>query len=638
MKIKGIKLQDFRIFEREEILFDQPFSLLLGKNHQGKSSIAQAIKLALSKCADGTDPRGAGALDKVRLGANKAIIETVIEGKQGLVTLTTQYGPGKTGRNQKIVTDPVNEKVAEGFDHYLDANQERLSCVLDSNYFVSQKPEQQKAILATLVLPTHYDFDLEMVALAEKQLGKFEWGKSPVAVIDQVYDAAYRARREAKAALGAIRVPATPQKPQHSAEDVQAKLAKLRTAAAKESKAVSGGGTVQVGRLEQLTEQARESFRAAQEELTTAEQQRDALDTQVIAGDELTEVQRLASGRKLHDQLQSKIDAATGEIAQQKEAQAIYAELLQDEKGNPVDHANCPTCTQSITRAFIDGKISEHKKLEKEAGKATAGLIAERQELGDIAEAEQKLAANAKRISEAIALAKKIGELKLKLQEIKTTGQGLADQLKEAKAQETTPADTTKLDALNAKIAEVEGLLSPALNYESTLDQIKRATDQWVAQKDTVSDLEVLCEHFGKDGIKAELIAKHIGEFSDTVNGVLSAWGYSAKLEIEPYSFLVTTPTGELPLKEISGSESMFFAVALQTAIAVHGRIKMVVVDRADTLVEHERGRLFGCLKKLLDSGTLEQAIVFASDPGRTKINKPGVATYWVEAGKVEQL
>ena len=45
-----------------------------------------------------------------------------------------------------------------------------------------------------------------------------------------------------------------------------------------------------------------------------------------------------------------------------------------------------------------------------------------------------------------------------------------------------------------------------------------------------------------------------------------------------------------------------------------------------------------GCLKKLLDAGTLDQAIVFASETEQTKINKAGVATYWVEAGKVSAL
>lgn len=640
MKIANISLTNFRIYEQETVQFPEPLTVIKGMNHSGKSSLAQAIKLALSKCADGTDPRGAGAIDKVRLGANKAIIEAAIEGKAGLVTLTTQYGPGKTGRTQKISTSPENDKVAGAFDKYLDANQERLSCVLDSNYFVSQKPEAQKAILATLVLPTSYEFNAEMKELAEKHLGAFVWDKSPVAVIDQVYEAAYSARRTSKTELSSIRIPAAPTKPLHSAEDVQARLSKLRAAAAKESKAVSGGGTVQIGRIEQSLEQERERSAAANAELDTAVQQRNEIDGKVLSEPAREEHQRLAVGaRKLFDQLQARIATLEGEISQQQDAQEIYAELLEDEKGNPVDHANCPTCTQSITRKFIDSKIAEHQQIESEAEKARLALVAEQQALGDIAGAEKVLEADGQSIKEAVALAKTIKDIQGRIETAQRNIESLTKDLAQAKADEKAPADTSVLDGLNREIAEWEGYLSPAVNYDSTLEQIKRLNAQWVEKKDAVDDLEALCEHFGKDGIKAELIAKHIGEFSDTVNGVLAAWGYSAKLEIEPYEFIVATATGNtLPLKELSGSEKLMFSVALQTAIAVHGKIGMVVVDEGDTFVGPERGRLLGCLNRLLTEKVIIQALCFVSDTERTKINKPGVATYWVEAGKVSVL
>lgn len=639
MKINNIALQNFRIYEQETIAFSEPLSVFKGDNHSGKSSLAQAIKLTLSKCADGTDPRGAGALDKVRLGANKAIIDTVIEGKQGLVTLTTQYGPGKTGRTQRIKTDPENEKVAAGFDKYLDANQERLSCVLDSSYFTSQKPEAQKAILATLVLPTSYEFDPKMVDLAVKHLGGFLWGDNPVKVIDQVYEAAYGARRTAKTTLASIRVPATPQKPEYGAEVVQGKLMKLRSEAAKESKAISGGGTVAIGKIEQQIENGKLQLEDAIESQSMAAADRAGIDEKLLTSTALDKVQRLAAGRKLFDQIKAKKEAQAAEVRAQREAQSIYAELLQDEAGKDVDRASCPTCTQSITRNFIDGKIAEHRGLEVQADVAWASLDQEQKELGDIAKAEGDIQANANLVNLKDQLVRQEAELAAKIIVIKQNIDTLTSQLAVAKANEQAPADTTALDALNAEIAQWEARLSPAVNYDATLKQIETLTAQWSTQKEAVDDLETLCEHFGKDGIKAELIAKHIGEFSETVNGVLAAWGYSAKLEMEPYEFIVSTAQGNtLPLKELSGSEKLMFSVALQTAIAVHGKIRMVVVDDGDTFVGPERGRLLRCLKKLLDAGTLDQALVFASEVDRTKIAKPGVATYWVEAGKVSVL
>ena len=260
-------------------------------------------------------------------------------------------------------------------------------------------------------------------------------------------------------------------------------------------------------------------------------------------------------------------------------------------------------------------------------------------DLGSIQGAEKQLEANEQTIRDAIALGRTIKTVQARIDEAQAAIETLAAQLVQAKANEQAPADSTKLDSINAEISQWEAQLSPAVNYNAILEQIKTLTAQWVEQKDTVDDLEVLCTHFGKDGIKAQLIAEHIAEFTTTINSVLAAWGYSAKLEIEPYSFLVTTATGgELPLKELSGSEKLMFSVALQTAIAVHGKIRMVVVDEGDTFVGPERGRLLGCLKKLLDAGILDQAVVFASETEQTKINKAGVATYWIEAGKVSVL
>jgi hypothetical protein len=84
----------------------------------------------------------------------------------------------------------------------------------------------------------------------------------------------------------------------------------------------------------------------------------------------------------------------------------------------------------------------------------------------------------------------------------------------------------------------------------------------------------------------------------------------------------------------------LFFGVALQAAIAVHGKIRMILVDRADTLINGERKKLFACLKGMLDAGTLDQAIVMVSDDTATAPEKvpAGVAYYRVADGKVARL
>ena len=207
-----------------------------------------------------------------------------------------------------------------------------------------------------------------------------------------------------------------------------------------------------------------------------------------------------------------------------------------------------------------------------------------------------------------------------------------------AKAQETAPADTTALDAANTELGAWEGRLSPALNYDATLAEIDKASKRQQDQKEKVADLETLCSYFGDKGVKADLIAAGSAAFMATVNGALAAWGYEGKLSDEADSFSVLTPTGWLPTKQLSGFEEFMFNVALQCAIAVHSKLKIVVIDEVQTLVDAHRTRLFKAIQSMLNSKMLDQAIVIQADNRETVPVKEGVAYYRMMAGKAARL
>src|SRR5580698_3756749 len=149
MKVTRTKLINFGPFSDAEVLFDHPLSIIRGLNKQGKTTLGRAIKLALSKCCDITDPRGAGAADAININAKKAEIELGIEGKAGALELRVSYGPGKVGRQQQIIGG--GPEISELFADYMEKNQEFLSCVLDSDYFLHPKTDQ-RGVLAALIL------------------------------------------------------------------------------------------------------------------------------------------------------------------------------------------------------------------------------------------------------------------------------------------------------------------------------------------------------------------------------------------------------------------------------------------------------------------------------------------------------
>ena len=639
MKLSTIHLEDFGPYVDQTINFDQPLNVIRGDLAQGKTKLSQAIQLSFASICAGIDGKGSGFRGKIRLGEDKAIITAGLETAQGAIQIRTTYGPDRTGRKQDIIAGEGSTgiDIASDFARHLDRNEERFSCVLDSEYF-TRPGTDQRAILASLVLPTHHDFDAKMVALVEKHLGKIiDWNASPVAVIDKVFgdksSGVYNARTQAKAALGAIYIPQKPVQPQYPAELVQQKLLALREKASQESKKVKRSGTAQTGRLERELEQVAEKLTAAFSERTAAIAKRGEIEAEMVDGAALANFKQIAGQRSAFATLQNAIDAFAGEIQDMKDAQEIYEGLRDD--------CLCPTCKQVIKPEFIAAKIAEHKGHELELTESRAQLIQQQKALGDIKAAEDAIQKQEKSVAAKLEQVKKVTETTERIATLEKQSGDARAALDTAKAAESEPVDTTAIDAVNTEISEWEARLAPAAQYESTVKQIETATKQWQDQKNDVDELETLCEHFGPKGIKATLLQKHIGGFNESVNRVLNWWGYSATLSFEPYSFDVVTPETTpktLPVKELSGSELFRFLVALQCAIAVYSKIKMVLIDKADILIDAHRGKLFAGVKHLLDTGMLEKAFIFVADKRREAPKQEGVGFYLVEKGKVERL
>jgi len=500
--------------------------------------------------------------------------------------------------------------------------------------------------MAALVLPTSHEFDPRMVEMAEKHLGKIDWTRSPVGIIDLVYGddrtGVYSARKTAKATLAAIRVPQQPTKPEFDPKQVQEALADLRAKHAREAKKVSGGGTAQVGRVEQSITQQKEALTKAHADRKAAIDKQVNIEADLLDGPTLTKHRKVAANRLKYDELGIQVQTAQDEIAAQKRAQEIFGALLIGPDSKSVKEAECPTCRQKITAKFVSSMVADHKKLENEAIEEQNSLRTRQAALGDIAGAEAAIKTHETKTAEKLEQVKAVTAATERIAFIETAIKDLEAALVEAKAKETAPADTTELDSLAAQIAEWEGRLGPAVQYETTMAQIETETKRSDEQQAKVNELETLCTYFGPGpkGIRSKLIAEHIGAFTDAVNATLGMWGYVARLSIEPYEFDVLVPDKPryLPLKELSGFERKAFAVALQSAVASFSKIRMILVDAADVMISQQRARLLGTMKMLVDNGTLEQAMVMLADTSREVPQKEGVAAYMVEGGKVEKL
>ena len=171
LKIKAIEIEGFRGFtQKTSIEFENPITLLYGGNHQGKSSVLNAIEWCLygDECiGEKTGIRervgtGEMAWRVVNDNSEKAQVKLEIEGEQGGFTITRieVRGRGKKGKSIKMSLPDGTEK--EGYEG--DQEIAKLLRVSFRDFattvyqhqetihdFVMQKPSEQSDVMDRLL-------------------------------------------------------------------------------------------------------------------------------------------------------------------------------------------------------------------------------------------------------------------------------------------------------------------------------------------------------------------------------------------------------------------------------------------------------------------------------------------------------
>ena len=266
--------------------------------------------MSLATQCYGVTSNGVGGSDKIRLGADKATLVTGIRTAKGPMELVTSYPAREAGirrSNQASVeTKPPSRLWLMDLRPTWPT---RPAFQLCARFGVLHQPEAAgtEGHPGRLALPTSYEFDARMKALAEKHLGVIDWTKNPVSIIDWIYGddkrGAFGIRKTAKAVLSGIRVPDRPTKPDHDPTEVQTRLAELRRKHATETKKVSGGGTTQIGRIDQSLTQQRDKLATAHEARRTASAELARIEGELLDGPTLTRHRKVAANRVKYDEL-----------------------------------------------------------------------------------------------------------------------------------------------------------------------------------------------------------------------------------------------------------------------------------------------------------------------------------------------
>lgn len=631
MKLNKLRLVNFRIHKDSVLDFGgTKFCVIRGKNFSGKTSIAEALSLALTPTTKGLDNRGAGYQKKIKNGESKSTLEVELQGAQRTIRRTVTLNLGAAGRTQKSedITDPT--WVSTKFDGLLESKKTALGIALNTQNFQSMiysgDEKAQKNLLAQLVLPARYEFPKDTIADVESLLGEgtVNFDGEPFATIEQAYKKLFAERQETNRKVKEFVIPDALQAPQGvNSESLKSQLTSLREARTKwtgerqeAAKKASEGelkrarAKAKIETMEAVLKANKEALRSLQESILTDPSAWEAV---ARCKDErtrlLAEHGRLSGAQEHAKRGQNRINE--------------ISKLLE---------SKCPTCDQEIDEAKVtkmaEDCVAERNRLTQEYVDVTQALGA----LGDVDGAVAKLEKHKTATADKADLAAKIEEQTKELNAVKGAeqdGGGLFD----SATFDQTIAETDR------SIETILGQIHPVIAAEERAKDIVTKKEQLKRLEDKATKLDVLTKYFDKDGVKAKLIAQYIGGFELKVNSVLAAWNYSCSLSIEPFKFDVTNYRKDTsPLIELSGAEELMFYAAFQCAVSTTAGIGFVVIDRVDTLLPDLRPSLYRNLYAMIEAGTLDQIILLVADTSEAVPKLPNSSFFMIEEGNIRRL
>ena len=144
MKLKELKLFNFRKHRMSNIKFDKTINFVFGPNGAGKSSILEAIYYLIHGRTHNTSKSGSGSNDLITFGEGHALIEGDIE-KVGKIsrgiphTLTLDGEKGKLRELQNKIIERIG------------VNEDKIECCIYSSMFTELSPQEKKNFLFELM-------------------------------------------------------------------------------------------------------------------------------------------------------------------------------------------------------------------------------------------------------------------------------------------------------------------------------------------------------------------------------------------------------------------------------------------------------------------------------------------------------
>lgn len=614
MNFRTIHLQNFRSHV-DTTLELAPLTVIRGGNAVGKSSLEQAIEIAVASCADGTTSDGKGSVNLIRAGAAKALISLELDTDGEAHSLKCALNDT---RRTVLVGKPGDPQYAGGAEwlDWLGTHKETLCCLINNRHFINLRPAEQQDVLAAIILPKTYDWPEWIKPLCYQSGLKVNWARTPFEIIDEAYDAAFKARTDANRDLKNFRMPEGDTAGWNQLEDLSHRLGERR---AELDIAKSKKYTLEasVRSNSQLLTAAEDRLTAATARLSREQQEIPALEANLLSPPKIKELEKVAKSAKRAAEIDAQLVAYDADIRANQESLKSFNKLT----------GECPACKTVITDAHVEAITKSIVQARAHLDSLKEGSLVTRKTLGDPAGAQKSIDAHAKATIDMQRAKDRIKEEQTAIAD----AEAKIAELKESAKKQNTEA-IAELDKQIADLAAKVERGNTAVAAVRSAKELKGRIEGAEAERATLvkrqAGLEKLVKYFGSE-VKSELLAGSIGTFTAAMNDVLAQWGYECQLSIEPYVFAVIYRDSDqkahpIALANLSKSERYRFSVALQMALAVFTGFKFVIVDESDIFDSLGRRTLFTALT----SGQLDQAIVLGTDERLEVPDFAGAAFY----------
>ena len=593
MRLTHLHIEHFLGVRRVALQLDRPITLFCGENAAGKSSVRDAIALAL------TADLGRVSLKKeapqlIHTGAQSAVAEVGVDGQPWAVTITAA---GKIADSRKGHDAPP-----------------ALPYVLAAQRFARLSVDERRAFLFGL-MGVKTDAEGVRAKLRERELHQ-DYCEAVLPLLRAGFEAAAKeAARKATEAKGAWRAVTGENWGSQKAEGWKAPVpafdSKAWAALETEQQHLSialEGWTKKTGELQ------------AQQRHTAERRQR--LATLREQAERLERVERkLATDRAELERLQGEVERT-----------AAQAGAGGSRAGQPHDLAEGLNWALALVPA--------HMSSEPQYADACAALEAYVATYGPLGvrAGDPEAAARLPELRHALRICQTaVTNDERDLQAIHSAAaeaDAIEQALKEAPDTSELPAAQAEVDKLKAERQRLQERADSMRSIKAAMESAEKKTQDAARHHLDVQAWDAIADALSPSGIPAELLDAALGPINDRLaqSATDAEWpqvGIDGDMAIS---------IGQQPYALASESEQWRADAMLAEAIAHSSGLRLLVLDRVDVLDVHGRSDLLAWLDILADAGEIDSALLFATLKALPTGLPATVHAEWIEAGELRRL